>query len=102
MRTAKDMVEQSLDNLYKMINKEKLESATQKIDSLINEKSKEGLFQCIITNDVLEDLFLDENEQCFDDTILLYIINSLRLNGFEVKYEEIIYDNTSNLIEISW
>ena len=91
----------SLQNLMSQVDKVKLHTCLTRIRDVINTGIEEGCFSCIISNDMLEDLFSTE-EESFDDALIQYVVHFLQLAGYKVKYDELIYNDISNLIEISW
>lgn len=91
----------SLQSLMNQVDKAKLYVCLTRIRDLINTGIEEGCFSCIVSNDMLEDLFSTEDES-FDDALIQYVVHFLKLAGYKVKYDELIYNDISNLIEISW
>lgn len=91
----------SLQSLMNQVDKAKLCVCLTRIKDLINTGIEEGCFSCIVSNDLLEDLFSTEDES-FDDALIQYVVHFLKLAGYKVKYDELIYNDISNLIEISW
>lgn len=91
----------SLQSLMSQVDKVKLHTCLTRIRDVINTSIEEGCFSCIISNDMLEDLFSTE-EESFDDALIQYVVHFLKLAGYKVKYDELIYNDISNLIEISW
>ena len=91
----------SLNNLRSQLNKEKLSAFMDHIDKLIETSIQEGNFSCIVSNDMLED-YCSTEEEAFDDALIQYVVQYLRSLGYKVKYEELIYSDISNLIEINW
>lgn len=91
----------TLTNLKNLIGEEKVKEVVKPITDLIEVSMEEGSFSCIITNNMIEELFsLDSNS--FDDTILQFVINMLRELGYKVSDNELVYGDPSNYIEISW
>lgn len=100
---TKDKVHKlALSTLVEQCDLEKLSTALTRIKEGIDSSIDEGAFSCIISNDILEDLFTANNEEAFDDTLVLAVVKILRELGYKVKYMELIYSDISNLLEISW
>ena len=95
---AKD---QSLRSLRTQVDADKLQGFIEYINNQIETSTQEGNFSCIISNDALED-FCSTEEEAFDDALIQYVVQYLRSIGYKVKYEELIYSDISNLIEITW
>lgn len=92
---------ETIANLLHHIGEDKAKEVMKPITELIDTSIEEGSFSCVIRNDMIEDLFsLDSNS--FDDTILQWVINTLRSLGYKVSENELVYGDPSNYIEISW
>lgn len=101
-KLAKEARSDSLYVLQDKIENTNLNNILFKIHNMIEEKCKEGLFELIITNNIFEELFSKENEERFDDELILYVIHFLDSNGYTIDYDEFIYGSKSNYIEINW
>lgn len=99
--TARFITDKSLNSLREQLDHTKVEQALKRVKDIIQTSASEGSFSCMISNDVLEDLFTTE-EECFDDALIQYVVHFLRRFGYKVKYDELIYSDISNIIEISW
>lgn len=95
---AKDV---TLQALYDMVPKQKLEEACKRISDLIMQNAAQGCSSCIVGNDTIEDLF-SANDEEFDIELIECIVVFLKRAGYKVKYDELIYGDISNLMEIKW
>lgn len=98
---ARVITDRSLNSLREQLDRNKVEQALKRVKDIIQTSASEGSFSCMISNDTLEDLFTTE-EECFDDALIQYVVHFLRRFGYKVKYDELIYSDISNIIEISW
>lgn len=98
---AKQSQLKSVSNLERQVDETALNTAINRINDAIQVATDEGSFSCMISNDILEDLFLSD-EEAFDDTLIQCVVGKLRIAGYKVKYDELIYSDISNIIEISW
>lgn len=95
---AKDI---TLNALCQMVPQQKLEEACRRITDLIMKSAEQGCSSCIVSNDTLEDLF-SANDEEFDIELVECVLAHLKLCGYKVKYDELIYGDISNLMEIKW
>lgn len=92
----------SLTRLMEQCDVQELETAISRILLKIKECREEGNFTCIISNDILEEIFTERDCEAFNEYLITAVVAILRKKGYIVKYEDLMYSDISNIMEINW